>query len=178
MPRASGSNFQGGADLTTPERRQVLRTAGSASRAGGFPPGTLPGVAQDQFGRTTYYNYSDQPDPPLHRASSFLDATTSFGFVREIRNLDNPLTAGQALLAGANSPQLGAVQTLHETATEAKDQSLYVQEQILTLGQRLALTAGLTAERTTNDGDELGKFYPYTAVLRLLSDPPIRRISQ
>ena len=40
------------------------------------------------------------------------------------------------------------------------DQSFYGQEQLLLLNQRLALTGGVTAERTTNDGD-IGKFYIY-----------------
>ena len=149
--------FQGGADLTDQSDKFYAPPDLQVEQA---TPSGLPGIAQDQFGRTTYYNYSLNL---IHHFTgwSFLDATTSFGFVREIRNLDNPLTAGQSLLAGASNPELGAVQTLHDTATEAKDQSLYVQEQILTLGERLALTAGLTAERTTNDGD-IGKFYPYT----------------
>src|SRR6202034_3801648 len=77
-----------------------------------------------------------------------------------IRSLDNPLEAGQDLIAGVNSPTAGAVQTLTYNATDARDQSLYAQEQVLTLAQRRALTAGVTAERTTNDGD-ISKFYPY-----------------
>ena len=80
--------------------------------------------------------------------------------MREKRSLDNPLAAGQDILAGAVNPTLGAVQTLTYNATAAKDQSLYAQEQVLMLQQRLALTAGVTAERTTNDGD-IDKFYPY-----------------
>jgi TonB-linked SusC/RagA family outer membrane protein len=148
--------FQGGADLTTQSDKFYAPPDLQVEQA---IPSNLPGVSQDQFGRTTYYNYSINV---IHHFTglSFLDATTSLGFVREIRSLDNPLTAGQSLLAGANSPQLGAVQTLQDNATEAKDQSLYIQEQVLTLGERLALTAGVTAERTTNDGD-ISKFYPY-----------------
>jgi TonB-linked SusC/RagA family outer membrane protein len=148
--------FIGGADYTTqndnfyaPPDLQVEEAISSG----------LPGVAQDQYGETTYLNYSINL---VHHFTGikFLDATTSVGFVREKRSLDNPLEAGQDILAGAVSPTLGSVQTLRDTATEAKDQSLYAQEQILLLQQRLALTAGVTAERTTNDGD-IGKFYSY-----------------
>jgi TonB-dependent starch-binding outer membrane protein SusC len=150
-------NFVGGADLT--DQSDKFYAPPGLQVEQDIPSG-LPGVAQDQYGRTTYYNYSLNL---IHHFTglSFLDATTSFGFVREIRELDNPLEAGQNLLSGASNPQLGAVQTLTYNATEAKDQSLYAQEQVLTLGERLALTAGLTAERTTNDGD-ISKFYPYT----------------
>jgi TonB-dependent starch-binding outer membrane protein SusC len=120
---------------------------------------SLPGVSQDQYGKTTYLNYSINL---VHHFTGWhaVDATTSIGFVRERRSLDNPLGAGQDLLAGVNAPTLGSVQTLTYNATAAKDQSLYAQEQILTLAQRLALTAGVTAERTTNDGD-ISKFYAF-----------------
>jgi TonB-linked SusC/RagA family outer membrane protein len=148
--------FMGGADYTTqndlfyaPPDLQVEQAISSG----------LPGVAQDQYANTTYLNYSINL---VHHYTGlkFLDATTSIGFVREKRSLDNPLGAGQNILAGATNPTLGAVQTLTYNATAAKDQSLYAQEQVLTLQQRLALTAGVTAERTTNDGD-INKFYPY-----------------
>jgi TonB-dependent SusC/RagA subfamily outer membrane receptor len=148
--------FIGGADYTTqndlfyaPPDLQVEQEISSG----------LPGVAQDQYGLTTYLNYSINL---VHHFTGlkFLDATTSAGFVREKRSLDNPLSAGQDILAGAVNPTLGSVQTLTYNATAAKDQSLYAQEQVLTLEQRLALTAGVTAERTTNDGD-IGKFFPY-----------------
>ncbi len=148
--------FIGGADYTTqndnfyaPPDLQVEQEISSG----------LPGVAQDQYGETTYLNYSINL---VHHFTGlkFLDATTSAGFVREKRSLDNPLEAGQDILAGAVNPTLGAVQTLTYNATAAKDQSLYAQEQVLLLQQRLALTAGVTAERTTNDGD-IGKFFPY-----------------
>jgi TonB-dependent starch-binding outer membrane protein SusC len=148
--------FIGGADYTTqndlfyaPPDLQVEQEISSG----------LPGVAQDQYGMTTYLNYSINL---VHHFTGlkWLDATTSAGFVREKRSLDNPLEAGQNILAGAVNPTLGAVQTLTYNATAAKDQSLYAQEQVLLLQQRLALTAGVTAERTTNDGD-INKFFPY-----------------
>jgi TonB-dependent starch-binding outer membrane protein SusC len=148
--------FIGGADYTT---QNDLFYAPPTLQVEQAIPSGLPGVSQDQYGQTAYLNYSINL---VHHYTGlqFLDATTSIGFVREIRSLDNPLEAGQNLLAGVNSPAAGAVQTLTYNATDARDQSLYAQEQVLTLAQRLALTAGVTAERTTNDGD-ISKFYPY-----------------
>ena len=146
----------GGADLTTqsdkfyaPPDLQVEQEV----------PSGLPGVSQDQYGNDQYYNYSLNL---IHHYTglTWLDATTSLGFTREKRSLDNPLEAGQALLSGVNAPTAGAVQTIVYNATQQKDQSLYAQEQVLTLSQRLALTAGVTAERSTNDGN-IGKFYPF-----------------
>ena len=122
-------------------------------------PSGLPGVSQDNYAKTEYLNYSINL---VHHYTglSWLDATTLAGFLQEKRSLDNPTAAGQDLLAGANAPVLGAVQTLVYNAYAARDQSLYAQEQVLTLQQRLALTAGVTAERTTNDGD-ISQFYPF-----------------
>ena len=91
---------------------------------------------------------------------SWLDATTAIGFSRERRSLQNPVTIGYSTLAGVNAPTVGAVQNNFYFATAEKDQSLYGQEQIITLDSRLSLTAGVTAEKSTLDGD-IGKFYAY-----------------
>src|SRR5581483_863763 len=133
-------------------------------------PTGLPGVAQDQYGKTTYFNYSANL---VHHYTGFgfIDLTTSLGVAHEERALDQPLTAGQALLAGANNPTVGSVQTVGYFATDAKDQSLYAQEQVQTLSQRLTLTAGVTAERTTNDGNT-GKYFPYTRFSGSYRVPP------
>jgi hypothetical protein len=91
---------------------------------------------------------------------SFLDATTSAGWARDERSLSNPVSVGQGLLAGVNAPTAGVVQQNFLTKTARRDQSFYVQEQVLTLDQRLALTAGVTGERSTADGS-INKFYEY-----------------
>ncbi len=46
--------------------------------------------------------------------------------------------------------------------------SFYAQEQFLTLDQRLALTAGVTAERSTNNGD-INKYYAYPKYARRIA---------
>ena len=124
-------------------------------------PSGLPGVSQDNYAKTEYLNYNINL---VHHFTglSWLDATTSVGFARDKRfRSTTRAAAGQKLLAGANAPVLGAVQTLTYNASQQKDQSLYAQEQVLTLSTASsALTAGITAERTTNDGD-IGKFYPF-----------------
>ncbi len=119
----------------------------------------LAGVSTTQDANNTYLNYSINL---IHHYTglSNLDFTTSAGFVRERRDLVNPSTVSQDLLTGANSPAVGTVQTNFYTRTAQRDQSLYAQEQLLALDQRLTLTAGITAERTTNDGD-INRFYSY-----------------
>ena len=119
----------------------------------------LPGVSTVQNDLTTYLNYSINP---IHHwtPSSAFDATTSIGFVRERRSDNAPDIVAQNLLSGVNSPTAGTVTSVFYNRDAAYDQSLYAQEQVLTLDQRLALRAGVTAERTTNDGD-IDKFYYY-----------------
>ncbi len=147
----------GGTDLTTQQDKFYAPPDLQVEQQ--IPTG-LPGVAQDQYGKTTHINYSLNV---VHHyaASRQLDATTSIGYVRERRTLDQPLAAGRALLAGTNNPTVGAIQTVGYDATDSRDQSVYAQEQLLLFGERAALTGGVTAERTTNDG-RIGKYYPYT----------------
>jgi TonB-dependent starch-binding outer membrane protein SusC len=119
----------------------------------------LPGVSTTQTTDDHYINYSINL---IHHYTGFswLDATTSAGYVRERRDLVNPETVSQNTIAGINNPTVGTVQTNFYNRTAQRDQSVYAQEQALTLSQRLSLTAGVTGERTTNDGD-INKFYYY-----------------
>jgi TonB-dependent starch-binding outer membrane protein SusC len=148
--------FIGGADFTTqhdqlyaPPDLQAMQQIASG----------LPGVATVQNDLTDYINYSINA---IHHyaPSPALDATTSIGFVRERRTDNAPDIVAQNLLSGVNSPTSGTVTSVFYNRDAAYDQSLYGQEQVLLLNERLALGAGLTAERTTNDGD-ISKFYMY-----------------
>lgn len=149
-------NAVGGADLTSyhsllyaPPTLQVEQQVATG----------LPGTSVSNDATTDYFNYSLNL---VHHYNglSWLDATTAIGFSRERRSLSNPVTIGYATLAGVNAPTVGAVQNNFYYATAEKDQSLYGQEQIITLDSRLSLTAGVTAEKSTLDGD-IGKFYAY-----------------
>jgi TonB-dependent starch-binding outer membrane protein SusC len=148
--------FIGGADFTTqhdqfyaPPTLQVMQLISSG----------LPGVATLQNDVTQYLNYSINA---IHHwtPSPALDATTSIGFVRERRSDNAPDIVSQNLIAGLNTPTAGTVTSVFYNRDETLDQSLYAQEQVLTLNQRLALTGGVTAERTTNDGF-IDRFYAY-----------------
>ncbi len=148
--------FIGGVDLTTqhdqlyaPPDLQVMQKISTG----------LPGVATEQNALANFLNYSINV---IHHftPSSALDATTSLGFVRERRTNNAPDIVAQNLVAGVNAPTAGTVTSVFYNRDAAYDQSLYGQEQLLLLDQRLALTGGVTAERTTNDGN-IGKFYIY-----------------
>jgi TonB-dependent starch-binding outer membrane protein SusC len=119
----------------------------------------LPGASVSNVSQINYFNYAFNI---IHRFTglSWLDATTSAGFNRDRRETQNPVTVGYNLLAGVNAPTVGTVQDNFFYHTEQLDQSLYGQEQIITLDSRLTLTGGVTGERSTNDGD-ISKFYAY-----------------
>ena len=119
----------------------------------------LPGVSNVNTSNNTYYNYNVSL---VHHFTglSFLDATTAIGESQDRRQLDNPNIVGQSLPTGIVTPTSGAVQTAFEQKSDVKTFSLYAQEQVLTLSQRLALTAGLTADRNSNNGS-FSRFYLY-----------------
>jgi TonB-linked SusC/RagA family outer membrane protein len=117
----------------------------------------LPGTANINVADATFINYS--LNLVHHYAGwSFLDATTSVGMSRDKRTLDNPNLVGQDLPPGNSSPTLGAVQNAFQYRERTYTQSFYGQEQLITLGQRLTLTGGATAQRNSNDGSN-GAYY-------------------
>ena len=72
----------------------------------------------------------------------------------------SPVNVGYNLLSGVNAPTAGTVQNSFFYNSEELDQSFYAQEQALLFHQRLTVTGGVTAERSTNDGD-INRFYYY-----------------
>jgi TonB-dependent starch-binding outer membrane protein SusC len=147
--------FNGGVDFTA-QRDQLYAPPGLQVER--FIPGG-PGTATLQDDQTSFLNYSINL---VHHygASSSLDATTSLGFVRERRTNNAPDVVAQNLIAGVNTPTAGTVVTVIYNRDEVRDQSFYGQEQMLLFGSRLALTGGLTGERSTVDG-EIDRFYLY-----------------
>lgn len=128
----------------------------------------LPGVSTTQNATTNLVNYSLNA---VHRyaGGTNFDATTSIGFTRDKSNYYNPSTVGQFLLAGQNSPTVGSVTNTFYTRTAVYNQSVYAQEQLITLAERLTVTAGVTGERSTNDGSRNKYFlFPkYSAAFRV-----------
>jgi len=148
--------FIGGADLTA-QRDQLY--APPTLQVEQLITTGLPGVATIQNDLTSYLNYSINAIYHYTPSSAF-DATTSLGWGRDRRSDNAPDIVAQDLIAGVNAPTAGTVTSVFYNRDATLDQSFYGQEQLLLLNQRLALTGGITAERTTNDGD-INKFYMY-----------------
>ena len=89
-------------------------------------------------------------------------ATTSGGFRQERRESDiTQITARGFPFVGVTA--IDQAIELYPRETEppiVKDFSYFIQEEFLTLSERLLLTAGINAERSSNNGDQK-KFYSY-----------------
>jgi TonB-dependent starch-binding outer membrane protein SusC len=119
----------------------------------------LPGVATNLNGDNTYLNYNVNLVHHYAGGNNF-DATTSIGIGRDQRYLYNPYSVGQELPPGIAQVTAGAVQHNYDTTVVSRTFDVYAQEQFMTLDQRLTLSAGLTAERATDNGN-INTYYPY-----------------
>jgi TonB-linked SusC/RagA family outer membrane protein len=119
----------------------------------------LPGVATNLSGDNTYLNYNINLVHHYAGGNNF-DATTSIGLGRDQRYLYNPYSVGQQLPPGIAQVTAAVVQHNFDTTVVSRTFDFYVQEQFMTLDQRLTLSGGITAERSTDNGD-INTYYPY-----------------
>lgn len=87
-------------------------------------------------------------------------ATTSAGFGQGRRQSDVVANTGRGVFPGVTNVSLATQTFINESQSLVKSFSYYAQEEFLTLSERLLLTAGVTDERTSNNGDAK-KFYAY-----------------
>jgi len=97
----------------------------------------------------------------VHRYSTNpFTATSSFGVRQVRRNQQTQTTTGRGLPGGITDVS-SALQTFpNEIQQQNKDFSYFLQEEFLTLSERLSLTAAVNAERSSVNGDDK-KFYGY-----------------
>ncbi|MEA2723689.1 MAG: hypothetical protein QOH59_1460, partial [Gemmatimonadales bacterium] len=89
--------------------------------------------------------------------------TTSAGFQYEERRLFATQVLGRNLLTGQQSPQQAASQTVLSSLQPVRDLGIFAQEEVLLAGQKLLLTAGVRADRSSSNGDP-GKYFFYPKV--------------
>ena len=87
-------------------------------------------------------------------------ATTSFGYGQVRRNLDIVTNTGRGVFPGVTNVASATQIFTAETQDVTKSSSVFIQEEFLTLAERLLLTAGVNSERTSNNGDPQ-KYYAY-----------------
>jgi TonB-linked SusC/RagA family outer membrane protein len=86
--------------------------------------------------------------------------TTSAGIQYEERRLFATQVLGRNLLTGQQSPQQAASQTVLSNLQPVRDLGIFAQEEVLLAGQKLLLTAGIRADRSSSNGDP-DKYYFY-----------------
>ncbi|HVF38416.1 MAG TPA: SusC/RagA family TonB-linked outer membrane protein [Gemmatimonadaceae bacterium] len=90
----------------------------------------------------------------------YFTATTSFGFGQVRRNVDVIRNTGRGVFPGVTNIGSATQIFTEQTQSVVKSGSFFVQEEFLTLGERLLLTAAVNSERTSNNGDAQ-KYYAY-----------------
>ncbi|MBI4500435.1 MAG: SusC/RagA family TonB-linked outer membrane protein [Gemmatimonadetes bacterium] len=80
-------------------------------------------------------------------------ATTSIGVQYETRDLDIDRTASQGLVGGLQVVQSGTAVQIGEQIERVEDFGYFAQEEFLTFGERLLLTAGGRMDKSSNNGD-------------------------
>lgn len=87
--------------------------------------------------------------------------TTSAGIQYEERRLFATQILGRNLLTGQTSPQQAASQSVLSNLQPVRDLGIFAQEEVLLANQRLLLTAGIRADRSSSNGDpDKYFFYP------------------
>jgi TonB-dependent starch-binding outer membrane protein SusC len=104
-------------------------------------------------------NYTYTPE------SGGVQATTSLGMQYEDREINATRIVGRTLLAGQQNPDQAASLSVLQDDQPVRDLGVYGQEEVLLFDRKLLLTAGLRADRSSNNGStDRFHFYPKAAV--------------
>jgi TonB-linked SusC/RagA family outer membrane protein len=107
----------------------------------------------------------------LTPSNNWFNATGSVGVGFENRYLNNYRIQGRGLLPGVPISSQGTNALFHNI-TDTHDQFVFAQEEVLMLSERLNLTAGMRAERSSNNGKRDQYFvYPKVAGSYRFVDP-------
>ena len=105
---------------------------------------------------------------------SLATATTSVGLRQQRRQSSLITNSGRNLPAGVSDVNFGVVQVVNENQFLVKDFAYFAQEELLAFNERLLITGGINAERSSVNGDDK-KFYAFpkaAASYRLPFLPP------
>jgi TonB-linked SusC/RagA family outer membrane protein len=135
-----------------------------------FPPNiqlqpfaSTPGTAVDGGGTNLNLNTNLNLVHTLKPESGMFSATTSVGAQFENRDLHRAQVTGRNTLGDLDLPYLAASQQTSGLRELTKDFGGYVQEELLLFEERLSLTAGLRADRSSNNADP-GQYFYYPKV--------------
>ena len=114
-------------------------------------PQTRPGESIESGGRSLFYNWNVNAVHTLLGRS--FTALTSFGVQYEDQRLQTHLIRTEGLLPGQRNVNQGTFSTVNESLSQERTLALYIQEDLQLLNDRLFVSAGLRAERSSMNGD-------------------------
>ena len=114
------------------------------------------GTAVSSYAQNLQYNLNLN-GVHMYTPKSWLSLTSQVGSQYEVRDLDQTRTVGENLLGGLAEPVAGTVRDLENNKLRVEDFGVFVQSEAL-MWERFLLTAGMRADRSSNNGD-VGKFY-------------------
>ncbi|MFL5543654.1 MAG: SusC/RagA family TonB-linked outer membrane protein [Gemmatimonadaceae bacterium] len=143
----------GGVDAYT-DRAKIISPATAYVEQVNANPGTIVETNSSIFTGNIGANFT-------HRLiRDMFTATSSAGIGQVRRNVDILGNTGRGIFPGVTNVASATQIFTTQTQDIVKSQAIFVQEEFLTLGERLLLTAGVNAERTSNNGDPK-KYYGY-----------------
>ena len=119
---------------------------------------TNPGVATLGNADSRFNNWNLNAIHSYTPTSGSFKATTSAGVQWEDRQLSRARIEAQGLLPGQSNINQGSVVTPFEETTHERTIGLYGREEWLGMGERLLVSGGVRAERSSANGD-VDKFY-------------------
>ncbi len=107
--------------------------------------------------------------------SGALRSTTSFGTQYEVRDLDVSRTIAKNLVGGLRNVDAGTATEVAQHRERVLDFGIFAQEEVLLMNERLLLTAGVRADRSSNNSDTRRyHFYPkFAASYRIPVASPV-----
>ncbi len=118
----------------------------------------FPGTDALSYGQNINKNLNLNAIHVYTPAGGSFTATTSLGTQYETRDLDVSRTVSQNLLSGLPNLRDGTRRDLDEQAESVEDFGVFAQHEFL-WKERLLLTGGIRADRSTNNGDTGQYFY-------------------
>ena len=122
------------------------------------PDDQLPGLVALSYGQNVNMNFNFNAVHIFTPASGSFSATTSIGSQYETRDLDVSRNVSENLLSGLPNLRDGTRRDLDEQQESVNDFGMFAQHEFL-WKERLLLTAGIRADRSTNNGDPSKYFY-------------------
>ena len=158
--------------LTTPRQTVVLRVNGGVDRYSQqdnlvsprdlyFEPNDgLPGTVTSQSGNVQNLNANFSGTHTWTPTSRSYTATSSLGVQRELTARRSTNIVTRDVILGQENVNRGAATEVFADRRESRSFAFFAQEELLLLQERMLVTAGVRAERSTLNGD-INKFYSF-----------------